>query len=147
MATVSEAFVVSTLRKAVLDCIARNTPVDSTSESPDALFTSPAAQAVKEEILSAGKKLWLPEYVDGNGGNISFRISENYVICTPTLCSKGDMLASDLSLVDLNNCRICGDRAQTSERQRGKSWQACLAGYSGPDSPNMSVTPWSRPAV
>jgi L-fuculose-phosphate aldolase len=115
MATVSEAFVVSTLRKAVLDCIARNTSVNSTSDSPDALFTSPAAEAVKEEILSAGKKLWLREYVDGNGGNISFRISDDYVICTPTLCSKGDMQASDLSLVDLNNCRICGDRAQTSE--------------------------------
>jgi L-fuculose-phosphate aldolase len=115
MATVSEAFVVSTLRKAVLDCIARNTPVEATSTSPEALFTSPAAQAVKEEILSAGKKLWLREYVDGNGGNISFRISDDYVICTPTLCSKGDMRAEDLSLVDLNNCRICGDRAQTSE--------------------------------
>ena len=115
MATVSEAFVVSTLRKAVLDCIARNTLPDSTTESPDALFTSPAAQAAKEEILSAGKKLWLREYVDGNGGNISFRISDDYVICTPTLCSKGDMRAEDLSLVDLNNCRICGDRAQTSE--------------------------------
>jgi L-fuculose-phosphate aldolase len=115
MATVSEAFVVSTLRKAVLDCIARYTPVGSTSDSPEALFTSPAAEAVKEEILSAGKKLWLREYVDGNGGNISFRISDDYVICTPTLCSKGDMQASDLSLVDLNNCRICGDRAQTSE--------------------------------
>jgi L-fuculose-phosphate aldolase len=115
MATVSEAFVVSTLRKAVLDCIARSTAAASSSESPDALFVSPAAEAVKEEILSAGKKLWLREYVDGNGGNISFRISDDYVICTPTLCSKGDMQATDLSLVDLNNCRICGDRAQTSE--------------------------------
>ena len=82
---------------------------------PEALFTSPAAEAIKEEILHAGKKLWQRAYVDGNGGNISARISDEYVICTPTLCSKGDMQAEDLSLVDLNNCQICGDRPQTSE--------------------------------
>ena len=36
-----------------------------------------------------GRKLWERQYVDGNGGNISARISSDYVICTPTLCSKG----------------------------------------------------------
>jgi L-fuculose-phosphate aldolase len=111
--TESDAFVASTVRRAILDCIAtRSTTV---AGDPAALFASPAAQAIKEEILSAGKKLWLREYVDGNGGNISFRLSDDLVICTPTLCSKGDMRAEDLSLVDLNNCRVCGDRAQTSE--------------------------------
>src|SRR5271168_1498937 len=82
---------------------------------PEALFISPAAAAIKEEILRAGKKLWQRAYVDGNGGNISARITDEYVICTPTLCSKADMLAEDLSLVDLNNFQICGDRAKTSE--------------------------------
>ena len=115
MATVNEAFIANTVRKAILDCIGRITPADSDADNPEALFVSEAAEAIKEEILSAGKKLWLREYVDGNGGNLSARISDDYVICTPTLCSKGDMQASDLSLVDLNNCRICGDRAQTSE--------------------------------
>ena len=79
------------------------------------LFTSPKAQALKEEMIRVGKKLWERQYVDGNGGNISARISPQYVLCTPTLCSKGDLCVEDISLVDLENCQICGDRPQTSE--------------------------------
>jgi L-fuculose-phosphate aldolase len=125
----------SIVRRAVLDCIATSgvprmalgdalsvqknglnpEPMAPSEIEPEALFTSPAAAAIKEEIICAGRKLWQRSYVDGNGGNISARVSEEYVICTPTLCSKGDMRVEDLSLVDLNNRQICGDRAQTSE--------------------------------
>ncbi len=35
------------------------------------LFTSPEAEAVKNEIIAVGRKLWQRMYVDGNGGNIS----------------------------------------------------------------------------
>ena len=114
MSTPSETLVSTIVRKAVLDCIASQ-PREGHADTPAALFTSASVEAIKQEILSAGKKLWHREYVDGNGGNISARISDDYVICTPTLLSKGDMRAEDLSLVDLNNCQICGDRPQTSE--------------------------------
>ncbi|MGC1870781.1 MAG: class II aldolase/adducin family protein [Acidobacteriaceae bacterium] len=70
---------------------------------------------MKQEIVRAGKKLWQRQYVDGNGGNISVRVSPQYVLCTPTLCSKADLCLEDFSLVDLDNCQICGDRPQTSE--------------------------------
>jgi L-fuculose-phosphate aldolase len=133
-----EASVPRIVRRAILDCIAQNgNPQYSSGNgglsakgwakpnetgwtatpglNPEALFSSPAAIAVKEEIMRAGRKLWQRAYVDGNGGNISARISEDYVICTPTLCSKGDLQSADLSLVDMNNCQICGDRPQTSE--------------------------------
>jgi L-fuculose-phosphate aldolase len=120
------ARVASVLRRAVLECIASqdgrknpshesNTSEPASGLAPEEIFTSPAAQAIKKEILQAGKKLWERQYVDGNGGNISARVSREYVICTPTLCSKGDMTMDDLSLVDLDNRQICGDRAQTSE--------------------------------
>ena len=124
------ALVASVLRRAVMDCIAGGSAVNKTEKSmpkksathqqgsglsPEELFVSPAAQAIKREILQAGRKLWERQYVDGNGGNISARVSDEYVICTPTLCSKGDMTMDDLSLVDLDNRQICGDRAQTSE--------------------------------
>ena len=65
--------------------------------------------------MRTGHKLWQRQYVDGNGGNISARISKNYVICTPTLLSKGDLHVDDLALVDLENRRLCGDRPHTSE--------------------------------
>jgi L-fuculose-phosphate aldolase len=72
-------------------------------------------QAIKEEIVRAGKKLWQRQYVDGNGGNISARVSKEYVVCTPTLLGKGDLQVEDLALVNLENRRICGNRPHTSE--------------------------------
>ncbi|HTU51992.1 MAG TPA: class II aldolase/adducin family protein [Acidobacteriaceae bacterium] len=103
------------VRRAVLECLAANRSSQSTVEDPLEIFSSSEVNALKEEIIRAGKKLWERQYVDGNGGNISVRVSSNYVLCTPTLCSKGDLCLEDFSLVDLENCQICGDRPQTSE--------------------------------
>lgn len=79
------------------------------------LFRSPRAQAVKEEICRVGWKLWQRGYVDGNGGNISCRIGENAVICTPTLLSKADLKPKDLCLVDLEGNQLAGELMRTSE--------------------------------
>ena len=79
------------------------------------LFTSPEAEAVKEEICNVGRKLWQRQYVDGNGGNISYRIGPNAVICTPTLLSKADLRPQDLCMVDLEGKQLAGGRPRTSE--------------------------------
>jgi L-fuculose-phosphate aldolase len=79
------------------------------------LFASPEAEAAKAEIVAAGRKLWQRQYVDGNGGNISFRLGENAVLCTPTLVSKADLRPGDLCLVDLDGNQLAGTRARTSE--------------------------------
>ncbi len=87
-----------------------------TSASADVkLFSSAEAEAAKAEIVSVGRKLWQRQYVDGNGGNISFRIGENAVICTPTLVSKADLRPEDLCLVDLEGRQLAGTKARTSE--------------------------------
>jgi len=80
-----------------------------------ALFDSPEARAVKEEICAVGKKLWMRSYVDGNGGNISYRIGPNEIICTPTLCSKYDLTPDQLCMVDLTGKQLAGSRPRTSE--------------------------------
>ncbi|HET9100009.1 MAG TPA: class II aldolase/adducin family protein, partial [Acidobacteriaceae bacterium] len=103
------------VRRAVLECIEAKRSGQAAAEEPLEIFNSPQANALKEEILRVGKKLWERQYVDGNGGNISVRVSPHYVLCTPTLCSKGDLGMKDFSLVDLDNCQLCGDRPQTSE--------------------------------
>ncbi|MHB1936412.1 MAG: class II aldolase/adducin family protein [Acidobacteriaceae bacterium] len=108
-------FVYSVVRRAVLESLAAARSRQTATEEPIEIFTSGEANALKEEILRVGKKLWERQYVDGNGGNISVRVSPQYVLCTPTLCSKGDLRVEDLSLVDLNNYQICGGRPQTSE--------------------------------
>jgi L-fuculose-phosphate aldolase len=79
------------------------------------LFASPEAEAIKAEICAAGRKLWQRQYVDGNGGNISHRLAENAVLCTPTLVSKADLTPADLCLVDLDGHQLAGTRARTSE--------------------------------
>jgi L-fuculose-phosphate aldolase len=79
------------------------------------LFFTPEAEAVKKEICAVGRKLWLRNFVDGNGGNISYRIGPNEVICTPTLVSKYDLTPEDLCLVDLEGTQVAGTRPRTSE--------------------------------
>ena len=79
------------------------------------LFYTPEAEAIKKEICAAGRKLWMRQFVDGNGGNISYRIGPNEVICTPTLVSKFDLTPEDMSLVDLDGNQIAGTKPRTSE--------------------------------
>jgi L-fuculose-phosphate aldolase len=87
----------------------------ATNAEIERLFNAPEAKAVKEEICSVGRKLWLRSYVDGNGGNISYRIGENAVICTPTLLSKFDLKPEDLCMVDLEGNQLAGRLPRTSE--------------------------------
>jgi L-fuculose-phosphate aldolase len=89
---------------------------ETTRPAPDArLFTTREAEEIKQEICAVGRKLWLRQYVDGNGGNISYRIGENEVICTPTLVSKYDITPADLCMVDLDGNQIAGTQKRTSE--------------------------------
>ena len=79
------------------------------------LFSTPEAEEIKKEICATGKKLWLRQFVAGNGGNISYRIGPNEVLCTPTLVSKYDLTPEDISLVDLEGNQIAGTKPRTSE--------------------------------
>jgi L-fuculose-phosphate aldolase len=101
------------VRRTLNECFALER--QDSSLTPVELFDLPAVMALKAEIVRVGKKLWERQYVDGNGGNISARISSRYVICTPTLCSKADLRVEELCVVDLENSQIAGTRPQTSE--------------------------------
>jgi len=103
------------IQEALSKCLPSPSVLASAQDETQQLFESPTVQAIKEEIVEVGKKLWIREYVDGNGGNISYRVSEDHVLCTPTMCSKGDLTTDHLCLVDFKNQKVCGDYAQTSE--------------------------------
>ena len=79
------------------------------------LFQSREAEAIKQEICSVGRKLWMRQFVDGNGGNISYRMGPNEVLCTPTLVSKYDLTPDDIALTDLEGVQIAGSKPRTSE--------------------------------
>ncbi|MGD0940734.1 MAG: class II aldolase/adducin family protein [Terracidiphilus sp.] len=84
-------------------------------DTPLAAASSPEAEAFRQEIIRAGHKLWQRQYVDGNGGNISVRLSSQYVLCTPTMVSKEDLVPADICLSDLDGNILAGDRSRTSE--------------------------------
>jgi len=79
------------------------------------LLNSPQANKIKDEVIAVGKKLWQRQYVDGNGGNISYRLADGAVLCTPTLVSKGDLKRKDMSLVDLDGNQLTAGPPRTSE--------------------------------
>jgi L-fuculose-phosphate aldolase len=79
------------------------------------LFGTPEAEEIKKEICAVGKKLWLRQFVDGNGGNISHRIGPNEVLCTPTKISKYDLTPKDICMIDLDGKQIAGRAKSTSE--------------------------------
>jgi L-fuculose-phosphate aldolase len=83
--------------------------------SPSAAANSFEAEALRAEIIAVGRKLWERQYVDGNGGNISVRLGSKYVLCTPTMMSKGDLEPADICLSDLQGNIVAGYRMRTSE--------------------------------
>ncbi len=83
--------------------------------SPALLFESCEAERLKAEMVRVGRKLWDREYVDGNGGNLSVRLTRDYVLCTPTMFSKGDLTSSDICLCDMEGNIAAGDHARSSE--------------------------------
>ena len=86
---------------------------NSSKADLERLFKSQAVHELKEQICDVGRRLWQRAYVDGNGGNLSIRLTEDVVLCTPTLVSKGFMKPEDLCLVDLDGNQLAGVKNRT----------------------------------
>ena len=80
-----------------------------------AFFHSPAIVKLKERMVEIGQRMWAREYTDGNGGNLTIRVGDNLVLCTPTLVSKGFMTVEQMGLVDLEGNQLAGKFKRTSE--------------------------------
>ncbi|OHB69126.1 MAG: fructose-bisphosphate aldolase, partial [Planctomycetes bacterium RBG_13_63_9] len=72
-------------------------------------------QQVKQEICQIGDRLYKKSFAAANDGNISYRISDSQVLCTPTMISKGFMTPDDLCVVDMEGNQLSGRRKRTSE--------------------------------
>ena len=70
---------------------------------------------IKQEICEIGDRLYKKGFAAANDGNISYRVSENEVVCTPTMITKGFMKPDDLCVVDMEGNQISGRRKRTSE--------------------------------
>ena len=70
---------------------------------------------IKQEICEIGDRLYKKGFAAANDGNISYRVGENEVVCTPTLICKGFMKPDDLCVVDMEGKQLSGRRKRTSE--------------------------------
>jgi L-fuculose-phosphate aldolase len=70
---------------------------------------------IKKEICEIGERIYNKGFAAANDGNISYRLAENEIVCTPTGISKGFMKPDDLCVVDKNGDQKAGRRTATSE--------------------------------
>jgi L-fuculose-phosphate aldolase len=69
----------------------------------------------RQEMCKIGKSLWLRNYCAGNEGNLSMRLPNNQILCTPTGVSKGDLVPEELSVVTNQGELILGPLRPSSE--------------------------------
>jgi L-fuculose-phosphate aldolase len=70
---------------------------------------------IREWMCEVGRRLWVNQMVEANGGNLSYRLDENLVLASPTYISKGFLRPDDLVLLDLDGNQLSGRRKKTSE--------------------------------
>lgn len=73
------------------------------------------ADQIKEQICDIGRRLWQRQLVAGIDGNITVRLTESEVLCTPTMHSKGFLEPTDICLVDLHGEQLAGQKRRSSE--------------------------------
>src|SRR3954447_21997415 len=70
---------------------------------------------LREQMCEIGRRVYAKGFVAANDGNISFRLSEDRVLCTPTRVSKGFMKPDELCIVDLDGKQVAGTKKRSSE--------------------------------
>ncbi len=70
---------------------------------------------LREQMCEIGRRVYNKGFAAANDGNISYRLDENRVLCTPTRVSKGYLKPDDLCIVDLDGKQISGKRKRSSE--------------------------------
>src|SRR5436309_551210 len=70
---------------------------------------------LREEMCEVGRRVYAKGFAAANDGNISYRLGEDRVLCTPTRVSKGFMKPDDLCIVDMDGKQVSGKRKRSSE--------------------------------
>jgi L-fuculose-phosphate aldolase len=70
---------------------------------------------MKEEICEIGRRVYAKGFAAANDGNITVRINDKELFCTPTMVSKGYMKPDDICKVDYKGKQLAGSRKRTSE--------------------------------
>ncbi len=70
---------------------------------------------IKQDICDIGRRIYNRQFAAANDGNITVRVSDNEVLCTPTLHCKGFLKPEDISMIDMTGKQISGRKKRSSE--------------------------------
>jgi L-fuculose-phosphate aldolase len=70
---------------------------------------------IKQEICEIGRRLYAKGFAAANDGNITYRLNDKEILCTPTMVSKGFLKPEDICKVDYEGKQLAGVRKRTSE--------------------------------
>lgn len=70
---------------------------------------------IKQDICEIGRRIYAKGFAAANDGNITVRIGENEVLCTPTMHCKGFLKPEDICTIDMTGKQIAGIKKRSSE--------------------------------
>jgi L-fuculose-phosphate aldolase len=73
------------------------------------------AHKIKQDICDIGRRIYDRGFAAANDGNITVRIGENEVLCTPTMHCKGFLRPEDIATVDMQGNQTAGRKKRSSE--------------------------------
>ena len=73
------------------------------------------AHRIKQDICEIGRRIYAKGFAAANDGNITVRIGENEVLCTPTLHCKGFLNPDDICTIDMKGKQLAGRKQRSSE--------------------------------
>jgi L-fuculose-phosphate aldolase len=70
---------------------------------------------LKEQMCEIGRRVYAKGFAAANDGNISYRLNDREILCTPTMVSKGFIKVEDICKVDYEGKQLAGTRKRSSE--------------------------------
>ena len=70
---------------------------------------------IKEDMCDIGRRIYAKGFAAANDGNITVRVSENEILCTPTMHCKGFLKPGDIATIDMTGKQIAGEKKRSSE--------------------------------
>ncbi|MEC7564904.1 MAG: class II aldolase/adducin family protein [Planctomycetota bacterium] len=70
---------------------------------------------IKQDMCEIGRRIYAKGFAAANDGNISVRISDQEVLCTPTMQSKGFLTPEYICTIDMTGKQLAGRKKRSSE--------------------------------
>jgi L-fuculose-phosphate aldolase len=69
---------------------------------------------LKQDMCEIGRRIYAKGFAAANDGNITVRLNDKELLCTPTMVSKGFLKPEDICKVDYEGKQLAGTRKRTS---------------------------------